>query len=64
MGFSPFTRWLFRTSYTKLDWVYNSHGNADFKQRWKGTTKKVYVALRTRYPVLELVAIYRLCGLI
>jgi lysylphosphatidylglycerol synthetase-like protein (DUF2156 family) len=63
-GHSPFTRWLFRTSYTKLDWIYNNTGNADFKQRWKGTSKKVYVATRGRYPLLDLLAIYRLCGAI
>jgi lysylphosphatidylglycerol synthetase-like protein (DUF2156 family) len=64
VGFSPFTRWLFRASYTKLGWIYNSTGNADFKQRWKGTTRKVYVALESRYPVLDLIAVYRLSGLL
>src|SRR5947208_691593 len=63
-GFSPFTRWLFRTSYSKLGWAYNSAGNADFKLRWKGTTKKVYVGIRGRYPLLDLLAVYRLCGAI
>jgi phosphatidylglycerol lysyltransferase len=61
-GHSPFTRWLLRTSYTKLEWLYHNTGNAMFKQRWKGTTKKVYFAARGRYPVLDLLAIYRLCG--
>jgi lysylphosphatidylglycerol synthetase-like protein (DUF2156 family) len=63
-GHSPFTRWLFRTSYTKLDWLYHNTGAAVFKQRWKGTARQAYVATRHRYPVLDLLAMYRLCGVI
>jgi phosphatidylglycerol lysyltransferase len=63
-GHSPFTRWLLRSCYTKLDWLYHNTGNARFKQRWKATTKKVYVATRRRYPVLDLLAVYKLCGAI
>lgn len=63
-GHSPFTRWLFRTSYTKLDWLYHNTGAALFKQRWKGTARQAYVATRHRYPVLDLLAMYRLCGAI
>jgi phosphatidylglycerol lysyltransferase len=63
-GHSAFTRWLFRASYRRLDWLYRNTGNALYKTRWKGTQRKVYVALRGRYPVLDVVALYRLVGVL
>ena len=42
-------------------WIYSFRGHADFKHRYRGSLSKVYFATYTRWNVLNLIALLRLC---
>ena len=53
-------QWLYRYGDR---WIYSFRGHADFKHRYRGNLSKVYFATYTRWNILNLIALLRLCRL-
>jgi lysylphosphatidylglycerol synthetase-like protein (DUF2156 family) len=53
---------LFQWLYQYGDrWIYSFRGHADFVHRYRGSLSKLYIATYTRWNILNLVALLRLC---
>jgi lysylphosphatidylglycerol synthetase-like protein (DUF2156 family) len=53
-------QWLYRYG---DGWIYSFRGHADFIHRYRGSFSKLYFGTRTRWNVLNLVGLLRLCRL-